>query len=734
MNTHDKKEGMALTLLEAVETLSNIADFNFENVGTEQSPELGWQQQLKSVHRLPSQDANLTVTIVKKTFRVILNYLRNVYKKGYLYIKNDNALENIKTMMVLVGEAARKLDRYTFLFHKAQAKSITELKEYKKLQEFYQSHIARKIDERLLGKWILALSQKDNPTAKVILSANKSSQTKHVFVDLDSVKKDTEYELFFLRKEDGTRFFNPRLIRNLKLVNHFEDYIGEKQERDLLKDTVVWKDRFAHSCAKAIIKTVHRDLEKYYRETLNIKDHEVVEGLNKTIMALLLSANVHNLGHNNTQKNCRDYFYDFLFFLRKVLYLKDYQKFLAYPPRKSNKLDHCLLDTINLLCKAIYIQLIDAKEIFSYVAAIISQAHHQNSPKNSNQLTSPYVLYSSLNDDYKAVSQWLKGHMSGLLNKTLNVLEEGNYQGFDPLMQENLPTYMYSLYAREKKIIFMRWPCPTHQEYINKADVAKEFKSFLRACEHENNIKKCLIFNLQDRTSWKESYRCTALEDLPRHESYSKHIEVVTLTKDSEFYYQLPPYQDDNNADSFIKSFKEHLRDEHGGFLFSNQLKKSLFLEGFIDEMLEAVHRIFFSGKNILLEEHRKDFIEIAYLFLQLKIIDLVNPDVVGFTCKDGLDTSVEAGAEFFIFLKLLNQVRLSENDREHLDLMLYGPCLLLRERIMLPDRFHGLCGFVRAIESIRNQFGYQNFIKAIQENFAKFYKNPLLLGKIVFS
>ena len=41
--------------------------------------------------------------------------------------------------MVLVGEAAKKLDKYIELFQKINVRSVTELREYKQLQEFYFS-------------------------------------------------------------------------------------------------------------------------------------------------------------------------------------------------------------------------------------------------------------------------------------------------------------------------------------------------------------------------------------------------------------------------------------------------------------------------------------------------------------------------------------------------------------------------------------------------------------------
>jgi hypothetical protein len=202
------------------------------------------------------------------------------------------------------------------------------------------------------------------------------------------------------------------------------------------------------------------------------------------------------------------------------------------------------------------------------------------------------------------------------------------------------------------------------------------------------------------------------------------------MDKDTEFYHQLAPYAQNNHADVFIKNLKYQIEMKDGGFAFPLEVKAEL--KKFIPETVEAIHRIFFSNKNILLRENRLDFIEIFYLFLELKIIECLKPDIVGLSCKDGLDITSSAGAELFVFLKFLNQEHLSENDQDQLDLILYGPCLITRERVMMPDRFNRMLNAIKVIESVRDQLGRPAFEKIIQEVFGYFYKTPILKGKVV--
>ncbi len=733
MSNQDKKEAATLTIVEAVETLSNIADLEFDHdVGIAQKHDLIVQDKPLSyhtVHWLHHKDADITIGMVKDIFRVILNYLRNFYKNEYGHIANLQAVEGIKTIMVLVGEAAKKLDKYTEVFRNTQTKSVTELKEYKKLQEFYLNRIDRKIDEGVLGKWILALAQKKLPNSNVQLIGRKSNQTKHVFIDLESVKKDLEYELFFMRKEDGTRFFSPRLIRNIKLVSDFGDYFGDEKKEDLLLDAGIWHDKVALGCARNIIKATHRHIEKFYREALHYKDRELIETLNKTFMALMMAANPHNLSHNLPIKNCRDYLHDFQVFLRICLHSRDYQHLIAYPPAKSSKIAITLLETIHILCMAIYTQLNGIQSLLSLVHGFVQRAHKEQAAAHADEAS--HLLVGQLAGDYKGMAKLLKLHPNGPLNKILGALEEGSYHEYDPLIQENLPSQLYTLYVQESKCLFARWPTPTHQEFIHKATVIDEFKGYLRACLHEHRMKKCLVINLQDRATWKEHFRSVAIEELQSQETYDKHIEVVTLAKDTEFYHQLAPYQQENHADVFMQGFKEQLVDESCGYLFPEGIKKVL-MGGFINDAMQAVHRIFFSGKNVLPRENRMDFIEIFYLFLQLKIVELAKADVVGFCCKDGLDISLSTSAQLFVFLKFLNQERLSEMDREQLDLMIYGPCLLFRERAIMPERFNRMLSAIKAIESVHERLGHVNFVKVMHEAFGYLFQIPMLRGKVI--
>ncbi len=380
MTTHHKTSDAALSLVDAVGTLSNIADLEFDRqIGVTQEHDLeilAEKATFHTVHWLHKEDAESTVSHVRETFKVILRYLKNFYKKEYSHVTDQSALERIKTIMVLVGEAARKLDKYTSLFKETHSHSIMQTKEYRDLQEFYLRKISRTIDEGILGQWILALSKRSvqkKPSIK-LSGERKSPEATRVFVDLESVKKDTEYELFYLRKEDGTRFFNPRLIRNIKLVCDFGAYFGQTKEEDPLVDIHIWQDRYYYNAAKKMVKSLKPTLDRFYQEVASYRDNPIVVKVTYGIMALMMAGNSAHLWNHAPKKYCRDYFYDFQRFMRESVQMREYQKLIAYPPKESDRVPVILLKTIHNICREMFFNLPSYQSIGSSIKHLMIES------------------------------------------------------------------------------------------------------------------------------------------------------------------------------------------------------------------------------------------------------------------------------------------------------------------------------------------------------------------------
>jgi len=734
MNAKDRNE-TNLSLLDAVETLSNIADLDLgRDIGIAQDHDLTVQDKkisYRTIHWLSKNNSTETIRIVKEIFRIILDYLKHFYNKEYHAVTDKKTIEGIKTVMVLVGEAAKKLDRYNNIFHTAKGQSVMDLREYKQLQEFYLTRIARKIDEGTLGKWLLALTKRSwaqKPTTKLV--ASKPLPIRHVFVDLESVKKDADYELFFMRKEDGTRFYSPRLIRNIKLVCDFGDYFGpNKKVEDPLEDINLWIDRAQQAAAKTILQKLGNRLDRFYREALRYKDQELVEYLNKALVALMLASNPHHLSKQIPGKSCGDYFADFQNYLREALQCLEYRKMSAYPVKKSNKLRSLLCEVIEGICLILYEDLKLFQELSHNIHGLIQEARQAHVTDHDKSKNNPN-LWHGLATDFTALTKYIKKHPNGPLFKVLNFLQDGGKMAFDPLLQHDLPCQLYSIATPDYKFINVHLPAPTIQEFVNKAVVADEFKVFLRGSEKDVEARKHLLINLQDRTSWREHVRGSALEELQNVEDFNPHLTVVTLAKETEFYHQLAPYSHENHAEVFINTFKDHLNDMNAGYLIPQEIRKEI-LEDFVPGTLEAIHRIFFYGKNVLTREQRMDFIEIFYFLLQLKLLDVIKPVSFSLTCKDGVDIGATANAALMAFIKLISRAKLTDSDREQINLVLHSPALLVRERIVMADRFNRMLSALRTVEALRNEQGAENFPKTIKEGFGEFFEIPLLGAQV---
>lgn len=731
MDTRNKHESSTITLVQAVETLSNIADLEFNrDVGIARTHDLiilDKQISYRTLHWVHQLEAGETVDMVKQIFRVILHYLRTVYSKDFTSVATPQTIEGVKSIMILVGEAAKKIDKYTAIFQQTHGKKITELKEYRQLQEFYLSRIARKVEDGQIGKGLLALTQR-TWTSKAPSKPHKILHAKHVFIDLESVKKDTEYELFFLRKEDGTRFFNPKLIRNIKLVCDFGDYFsGTKVKVDPLEDIQLWLDRGFQIAAKKIIETMGSRLNRFYHDADKYKNRELVECLNKAIIALLLCANPQNLLRESGVKSCSTYFADFQYFLRKAFNLRDYQRMISLPELAQDKMAQNLLETIHSLTAAIFENLQVYQELQPYIQGIINQARETYPHPEAGHVH--ISLHTALKKDYTAVQKLLKTHSNRPLVKILDLIEDGDHMAFDPILQHNLPNQLYEISVQENKILHLRIPCPTSQDAIQKAVILDEFKGFLRRRKAERFSLKHLMINFQDRTSWKEHFRSIALEEIQNLDEFKDLLVVVTLPKDTEFYHQDVPYAQDNHANAFITHFKEHIMDENAGFFYVESIAEKL--KPFIDGAIHGIHTIFFSGKNILLREHRLDFIELFYCFLTLKLLEMTGSGSFSFTCKDCVDVGSSASAQLYVFMKLIGSDELSERDIGRINMLLYSAPLLVRERSMLPERFNRFHSVVKLLESAREQWGNENFASTIRDAFGTLYTSPMLQAKI---
>ena len=675
-----KKERFPITIMEAVDNLSSMAEMDIEEVEEMQVNE---GVRLHGIQWIDPRDRAKTLDTVKGTFRAVHEYLEHIYKKDKQQLKEIEMQKGIQSIMQLADEAAEKMDRCSSLFKRTyEESSVSHLKEYQDLKEFYLNKITKRF-EKVLEKeeaWQQEWEQ---------IESNVLDIERVGLKDLETVKRDRQYELFSILDEEGNPFFNRNLLRHIKLVSNFDEVIQELEGDDPLLRIKLVQDKQMHDIALEVKEKIAPVLKKFYKNALKHKEIKIVMLMNKVIMALFLAANHRNLLQNASGKSCIKYFEDFQCYLREFMGSGEYQRLIALSQQQRDPLMTDIISLIHMLCYHFFNRMATPQEMIGFIYQLIEKKGVAKKIKNTSK--NSVSFWNKLLDDHEVIRSLLLKYPNGPLFKTLDVFKNREAQeGFDPIGQGNMPCNLYKLKHSSYKTDCLRIPCPTSQEKINQAEVIPEFSGLLRYYSSNKKVLRHLLINLQDRTSWQEHSRCQVLEEMQKKAEFTKSLVVVTLPKNTDFYLQTSDYLKENNAKSFMKQLKDQVESgEACGFYFPPSIVKKE-IRSFVTKIVSLIHKTFFSEKNVLSRRNRLDFIEIFYFFLTLKLLDILRPDSFSFTCKDALDIGGSMNGGFYAFIKLLgNQFIWEEKEKDFLLWMFFGPPLLIRERAVDLQRLH---------------------------------------------
>jgi len=298
--------------VEALETLSSIASLELESpvvIQEKHEHTVGKSPlQYRTVHWLHHTNKDKIVHVVKGTFRTVLGYLREFYRKEFNHLGEHNAYESIQNMMALVVQAAKKLDRFSHEILGARDASVKESQEYRDLHAFYQ----RKVAPLTLQESLLS-SMKMLPV-KAVIEASKQhlgphDKAGHVYIDLETVKNDGEYELFSIRQEDGSRFMSPRLLKSIEVVAHLNQHISDEVSQEGFQALKKWQDHLARFAAQNILLGAHEEIDEHIKAIHQYQESTFGMLVYQAIQALFLAA--HADPHAPTLKNHSDYLFFF---------------------------------------------------------------------------------------------------------------------------------------------------------------------------------------------------------------------------------------------------------------------------------------------------------------------------------------------------------------------------------------------------------------------------------------
>ncbi len=665
-----------ITVLEAVDNLSHLAELDIE--------EAKWLDPAKIEENQET---------IRETFRTLNFYLQHLYQKERAELNNSQMQKGLQAMMQLAGEAVDKVEKYTELFKGAHVQE-EPISEYKQLQHFYLSKVFSKIKkDKGEEPW-------EAEGAEPELLAERQA-----LKDLEAVQQDREYEFFYLSKEDGTPFVSSHLLRHIRMVGNFDEGLDVSGRENFLKQMEVVLDRDMHVSAQEILREGSDLIDRFFKEALHHKEQLGANLLTKAVMALMLAANPKNLLHNTVGKSAVDYFKDFEVYLRGLTDSEEYTHWRKQSDKAAPFKSLCLKLT-HSLCNALFLRSGARHDILRFIKA-------------SKDLDRPSV-WGTLASIENTLRDELRRCPNGPLMKILELFRhEGEKIGFDPLLQKNLPSQIFTLASERTHTTILHLPCPIHQNFIEKARIAPEFKGYLRSLTG----RKHLYFNLQDRTSWKEHARCSAIESLAKEGEFSETLTLVTLAKGTDFYHQLESYAEITKAADFTRLCAEQiLSGVESGFYFPpNMISSSL-----VHDLVTFVHQDIFGAKASLNRKERLDFIEILYFFLTLRILETVKADVMSLSCKDGVDTGAAAAAEFYGFSRLLSTSRpWTKEDKNFFIFAFFSPALLVRHRLIAPWAFQRALSALEYFEAVM-----QDRRDQILKSYARLFPD-LPIGKI---
>jgi hypothetical protein len=669
----------------------------------------------ETVEWLSGEGSQSIVEILAITYLAIHQHLLKLYENPEMNWENEKSRKGIAAMMTLVGESAEKMDAFLKLrLGKTPVEATADLEEFKALQKFYSRQFATKFSGGIEGDEAWEKEWHQNKESEML------DLTKTGLKDFETVRRDFEYELFYVRNEDGKPYFNNELLRNIKLSCDF-DLDGESFEEDPLLKVRTMQDRDLHASAAQILGECHLAIADYYKIARKLEENEFGKSIGMAIIALFLAANPRYLVQNTTGKSCLQYFDDFQKFLRRSMKTSEYQKLIAYPPDASDRISHLLLYLVHSLSRSFFDRVGGVKlESIGLIHRSMRRGEEIKQKEKQHLQKGETVWNQFLLDDEKyrtLLAKFPNGPLFKILDLIREEQEEDAMIPFDPIGQENLPSRIYEVLRKGKKIDVLRIPSPTRQSLIHKVEVIDEFRGFLRSLAQETPVRKHLIINLQDRTSWKEYARSRTLETLQMNAEFNNQLVVITLPKDTDFYHQNNEYLNLNKAEEFLKVFAGQLATpEECGYFLPPQVKKP-DLTRFTEMALPAIHELFFHNKNSLTRHNRQDFIEIFYQFLILKCIDMVEPNSISFTCKDAIDTGAASNGAFYGFIKLLSADFSAKEELDFLRWLLYTPALFIRERAIDSERFNRTISALERVDGEMAEHG-----KEIVNAFSEFF------------
>jgi len=471
-----------------------------------------------------------------------------------------------------------------------------------------------------------------------------------------------------------------------------------------------------HPCKQAKYACVLQEIKKQL--PYSIKEHVLnerhctspLQEYMKKIVLLLSEPDEHFTDGKRTKHR------EFLKLYREALTSKAYEAEL----RKSHSKD---LTELHEIANAVY-----NVQLFSFIASVIcgviQKGHGCDSPSDIMKLT--------LDEKREAIRNLDQEDKAPLLVLWYNCAKGSLGMWFDPHMMGNIPHILFDFYYVDRDFDdhstrFIRTGTPTIDEMNPehtlgfRTRMAPEFLAYLRHCRETE--KKLLYFNLQVAIGNAESIRSELLIKTFKEERLEDSIFM--LDHDSDYYNQSGKWKYFNDPEKFKQSIIDHLMNNPSFWVPRCYQDDSDFLDD-VRVMIDNIHEDVFHNEEMLDQEERQDFLDIAYSHFILTCILYIKPDVVITCCKDALD---RAGVRNFLFMYLVMLYTDKLEESDFLDLMVttFGPPFLMKKQALIEERFNRLNRCYRRLsqDPVKSKLHLRGQKKGMQ-NGLKIFMHPL--------
>lgn len=247
----------------------------------------------------------------------------------------------------------------------------------------------------------------------------------------------------------------------------------------------------------------------------------------------------------------------------------------------------------------------------------------------------------------------------------------------DGFLYGNIPSHLFSLNnSKNTKVVRMAnfakdLPLVKSLFLPPKDGIQTEFSQYIE----QLGTEKHFYVNLMKRKG-KESRKTQQLENF---EATQPSLILISLDKDSTFYWQARNYASLNDAARFKTAFHQNLFRKSGNYYWSNKIDKDAWSKE-SREILDEIHNKYFSSQPFLTVQERSDFIELSYIAMISRLVHKFEPKCLNISCKHSMDRGPSLTTLFYIG-ELLKQGNDLSSWHPQIIAMLFSPPLLIHNR-----------------------------------------------------